>query len=139
MDVKLFDGMFQVCTDMTVTASRKFSCMLWLNKARVQKLDLRHSPSEVAVNTTNRHSNIVHQALQRSAYTFWMCSNLYFIDLQTCEGGLPEGTVCIWIQTVTDMFQCHPSAKQSQSYILSSGLSFKLDICSDLRFPAVRQ
>lgn len=64
MDEKLFDGMFQVCADMKVTASRKFPCMLWLNKARVQKLDLRHSSSEMSVNTTDRRSDIVHQALQ---------------------------------------------------------------------------
>lgn len=68
MDVKLSDGMSQVCTNMTVTESRKFMHAL-VDKTRVQKLlEFRHSPMGrnvlQKVIIADCYSNTVHQALQ---------------------------------------------------------------------------
>lgn len=54
-------------------------------------------------NTADRRSNIVHQTLQRSAYTFRTCHRLWFLHLRAFEGGFAETIVCISALTVTDL------------------------------------
>lgn len=49
MEVKTLDGMFQVCTNVSVRACGKFPRELWLTRQGVQKLlDLTHSPVVIA-------------------------------------------------------------------------------------------
>lgn len=64
MDVKLFDGMFQVCTNMTVTASRMFPCMLWLTRQERKSCWISDNRQRVVVIIADCCRNTVHQALQ---------------------------------------------------------------------------